>query len=139
MRRGTVPNFADRSRELQVASILLIDDDAGIRSTARLILETAGHTVSEAADGEQGLAIFDTGDFDLVITDLYMPGKEGIETIQDLADRGSRVPILAVSGMAAAEGGTLQDAYLLGADATLAKPFSAADLRQAVADLLIDG
>ena len=122
-----------------MAKILLIDDDDGIRGTARAILESAGHVVSEASDGAQGMELFEGSDFDLVITDLYMPGKEGIETIQDVLDRGSGVPILAMSGGGGGGGGALVDAEMLGASATLKKPFTAAQLRDTVAHLLAGG
>ena len=121
---------------MQLANILLIDDDAGIRGTARAILEAAGHRVSEAADGEQGIELFRGSDFDLVITDLYMPGKEGIETIQEILDQGPDTPILAMSGGGGGGGGALVDAEMLGATATLRKPFTAEQLRDAVSRLL---
>lgn len=119
-----------------MAKILLIDDDTGIRGTARAILEAAGHVVSEASDGAQGIEMFAQSDFDLVITDLYMPGKEGIETIQEVLDQGPDTPILAMSGGGGGGGGALVDAQLLGAAATLKKPFTAAQLRDAVSNLL---
>jgi len=119
-----------------LAKILLIDDDDGIRGTARVILEAAGHRVAEAADGAQGMILFEGSTYDLVITDLYMPGKEGIETIQEILDRGPDTPILAMSGGGGGGGGALVDAALLGADGTLQKPFTAAQLRQAVEGLI---
>ena len=122
---------------VNVARILLIDDEEGVRSTARLILESAGHEVTEAEDGARGLALFQAGSFDLVITDLYMPRKEGIETIQDLVALGAKVPILAMSGAGGEDGGALVDAQLLGARATLSKPFTATELREAVDELLL--
>ena len=121
-----------------MARILLIDDEDGVRSTARKILEMAGHEVLEARDGGEGIALFRSGHFDLVITDLYMPGKEGIETIQDLIAANDSVPILAMSGGGGYAGrGALLDAELLGAGRTLAKPFSPDELRAAVDELLL--
>lgn len=121
-----------------MARILLIEDEEGVRGTVRLILESDGHTVREAGDGVQGVALFEGQPFDLVITDLYMPGKEGIETIQDIRASSRAVPILAISGGGWMQGDALVDARLLGAAATLTKPFSAGDLRRAVSDLLVD-
>ncbi|MGI9627946.1 MAG: response regulator [Longimicrobiales bacterium] len=125
--------------ELKLARILLIDDEHGVRSVARLILERAGHEVVEASDGSQGMTLFRRGAFDLVITDLYMPDKEGIETIQDIVGLGREIPILAMSGgggVSAQTGDALVDAQLFGANGTLAKPFSAEALRDAVDELL---
>ena len=121
-----------------MARILLIEDEEGVRGTVRLILESDGHGVREAGDGGQGVALFEEHTFDLVITDLYMPGKEGIETIQDIRALSPAVPILAISGGGWRQGDALVDARLLGAAATLTKPFSAGDLRRAVNELLVE-
>ena len=126
--------------ESTVARILLIDDEHGVRSIARLILEAAGHFVVEAEDGGRGMALFRSEKFDLVITDLYMPGKEGIETIQDMVALDAQVPILAMSGgggVCPESGDALMDAQLFGAHGTLAKPFTADALRKAVESLLL--
>jgi CheY-like chemotaxis protein len=120
-----------------MARILVIDDDAAVLSTVRRILERAGHDVSSAADGEAGMRMFREQPAELVVTDLYMPEKEGIETIQELREQFPAVRILAVSGGGVAgTGGALEDALLFGADGTLSKPFSAEQLRSAVDRLL---
>lgn len=120
-----------------MADILIIDDDGDLRSTMRRILEKDGHRVREAADGAEGISLFREQIPDLVITDLIMPEKEGIETIQELSAEAPDVPILAVSGGGAVgPGGPLMDAELLGATATLAKPFSVETLQEKVRSLL---
>ena len=96
-----------------------------------------GHTVEEAADGAMGLSLFRQGKFDLVVTDLFMPEKEGIETIMEIREESPGVKILAVSGgMTLDRIGPLEDAEVLGADASLPKPFAIQDLTSAVQTLL---
>lgn len=117
--------------------ILLIDDDDAVRTAMRMVLERAGHAVTVAPDGVHGLRLYREEPFDLVITDLYMPEKEGIETIQELRAERADVPILAVSGgLLGDKEGPLTDAALFGANATLAKPFSNDELVAKVAELL---
>ncbi len=121
-----------------MAHIVVIDDDPAIRGSVRRILERAGHEVQEADDGEAGMRLVEARAPALVITDLYMPGKEGIETIQELAERFPRVRILAISGAGGIEDddGPLADAKLFGAHAILPKPFSVERLTEAVTALL---
>ncbi|MBR9990875.1 MAG: response regulator [Gemmatimonadetes bacterium] len=120
-----------------MASVLIIDDDSGIRTLVRSVLERAGHTVDEASDGAEGMMRYRVAPADLVITDVFMPGQDGIETIQQLRDEFPDVRILAISGgSAAGPRGTLTDARMLGADATLAKPFTIEEFTTAVAGLL---
>jgi DNA-binding response OmpR family regulator len=120
-----------------LGTILIIDDDPAMRSTVRKILEREGHDVREAVDGDEGLRVFRERPADVVVTDLIMPGKEGIETIVELREEAPDVRILVISG-----GGTmlaetlLSDAEAIGADASLPKPFSVDQLRNAIAALL---
>jgi len=122
-----------------MSRILVIDDDAALRTIVRKMLE-ADHEVVEAANGNEGLTLFRQGGADLVISDLIMPDRDGIETIQELREGWPGVKILAMSG-----GGSIDprerliDAELLGADASLLKPFTMASLRVAVAELLARG
>ena len=70
-------------RKIQdVAKILIIDDDSAVRSLMQKVLERRGHEVRVAVDGHMGIDLHRTDPADLIITDLIMPGKEGIETIQ---------------------------------------------------------
>jgi len=108
-----------------VGNILVIDDDPELRRTMRRILERGGHSVREAEHGLAGLQMVEAERPDLVVTDLLMPEKEGIETIVELRERFPDIGIVAVSGAGGTdEGGPLVDAELFGADATLPKPFS---------------
>ena len=120
-----------------MADILIIDDDPAVRSTVRKVLERAGHTIREAEDGDVGLRLFREEAPDLVITDLFMPDKDGIETIQELREHAPEAKILAMSGGASVEPeGPLSDAEVFGADASLAKPFSLDELQGKVDALL---
>ena len=116
--------------------ILLVDDDEGVRGSARRILERAGYRVAAVETAAEALAQAAAHPIELVITDIYMPDMDGIELIQSLRASGGTWPILAISGGAAYEHGSLEDARLLGADATLEKPFTPAELKTAVAALL---
>jgi two-component system, chemotaxis family, chemotaxis protein CheY len=124
-------------QEVRVASVLIIDDDTSIRKVLRTALERAGHRVDEAGNGAEGMQRYRTAPADLVITDLFMPDQDGIETIQELRAGYPNARILAISGGAVGTTtGTLTDAMLFGADATLAKPFTMQQLTSAVAGLL---
>jgi CheY-like chemotaxis protein len=122
------------------ARILVIDDDAAVRETLRQVLESAGHAVTCAEDGERGLEAFETARPDLVITDIIMPEREGIATILELRRRRPDRPIVAISG-GGRTGGTdfLTMARRLGADAALPKPFELEELLDTVARCLAAG
>ena len=116
-------------------TILVIDDEENIRELVRAILENAGYTVLDAADGEAGLETARSNQVDLIITDLIMPGKEGIETITELRREQPHLKILAISG--AVDSATyLHLADHLGADETLGKPFQVSELVETVGRLL---
>ena len=112
-----------------MARILVIDDEELARFTVRKYLESAGYSVIEARDGDEGLALHDEDPCALVITDIIMPEKEGLETILALRRSDPDLPIIAISG-GGREGypGYLEAAQPFGANHTLAKPFSQDDL-----------
>jgi two-component system chemotaxis response regulator CheY len=120
-----------------MARILVIDDDGLIRETVRRMLEGAGHVVIEAEDGAAGLKLVGNDPPDLVVTDIYMPGKEGIETIRELRQVSPNLKIIAISGSTWSSGhDALSSAKLLGADRTLPKPFRREQLLASVRDCL---
>jgi CheY-like chemotaxis protein len=121
-----------------MARILVIDDDSFVRSLVTRVLGREGHEVVSAEDGIAGLSLFKSDPFDLVITDILMPEKEGIELIMELREASPDLPVLAISGGGPQTGpaGPLHDAKLLGADASLAKPFEVEALSRVVAELL---
>lgn len=118
-----------------MAFILVIDDDPDTREVIQGTLEAAGHEVVLATDGKQGVQMYRARRADLVITDLYMPGQEGLETIKQLRMEFPESRIVAMSGKPT--GGTmLSVAQRLGAAAVLAKPFLPAELLSAVEQAL---
>ena len=120
-----------------MARILVIDDDDAVRLTIRRVLERAGHAVEMAVNGLDGLRLFKKAPHDLVITDLYMPEKEGIETILELRQDFPDLKVIAISGGGAhGQQGYLQAAGLLGANRTLSKPFQLDALLTAVREVL---
>src|SRR5260370_19557162 len=120
-----------------MAVILVIDDAATVRHLMRRVLTEARHSVIEAQDGEVGLSLFEAQRPCLVITDLFMPNREGIETIQQLRRLSPDAKIIAMSASGTATGKLyLGAANKLGADAILPKPFMPADLLAAVERVL---
>ena len=81
-----------------MANILVVDDEELVRATLRQMLESADHVVFEAANGKEALRSFENRAVDLVITDIIMPEKEGIETIIDLRKIAPNLRIVAISG-----------------------------------------
>jgi len=117
-----------------MAEILIIDDEPAIRDLLVRVRHKAGHTGYEAGDGDEGIELFRQVHPALVITDIVMPGMEGIEVIRRLRQADPTVPILAISGSGASI--YLRAATTLGATAALAKPFEIAELLSLVGRLL---
>lgn len=115
-------------------SILLVDDEAPVRQLFRAVLEEAGYLVREAPEGKTALKMLEQEAASLLITDLVMPEREGIETIMDVRQRYPATRIISVSG--AFEGRYLQMAKLLGAQQVLQKPVTAPELLAAVREVL---
>ena len=111
-------------------AVLVIDDEHDTRESLRIILESAGYRVRTARDGREGLRLLEAGPPDAVITDIFMPVTDGLETIRETRSRFPRTRIIAVSG-----GGTalrnpayLETANIAGAHATLVKPVDPEEL-----------
>ena len=122
-----------------MAKILIVDDDGAVQATIRLLLERAGHSVVAADDGRKGLAVFESGDFDLLFLDIFMPGMDGLETMRLVQQ--PLIPIIVISGNPmTSESGSGPDfltmASRLGAVSGLQKPFRPAALLAAVAGCL---
>jgi CheY-like chemotaxis protein len=117
-------------------TILLIDDDDTFRKMARVMLETAGYEVEEAANGEVGLRRYRERLIDLVITDILMPETEGFETILELRRFDPHVRILAITAADEMLHGYLRSAEIFGAVQSLRKPFSRSELLAAVGGAL---
>jgi CheY-like chemotaxis protein len=108
-------------------SILVVDDEAPVRHFLRLVLERAGHEVSEASNGKEAMAEIRRKTFDLVITALFMPVQEGFETIRALKKEYADLRIIAMSDRFRdfPQGALLGMAVALGATSTMHKPLSA--------------
>ena len=120
-----------------MARIVVVEDDGQLRKVLRTMLERAGHDVDEAADGSEALNICHENPPQVVVTDIIMPGTDGIKVIQELRKDLPEVGVIAISG-----GGYigprdyLHAARIAGATQTLTKPITADELIGAVDDLL---
>jgi CheY-like chemotaxis protein len=113
--------------------VLIVDDDAALRRLLADAFERAGYEVTEAVNGDQALKIAKKAPVDVLITDLLMPEKEGLELIRHFRKDLREVIVIAVSGEAAQH---LKTARLLGAQVTFEKPFKSEDLVETVARLI---
>lgn len=121
-----------------MAKILLIDDDEMLRRVLSKALGHAGHTIIQAADGQQGLELARVTGVDLVITDLVMPVREGVETILHLRREKPTLPIIAISGDGSNSKLYLEIAAKIGAKRILPKPFTPPELLALVDEVLGD-
>jgi CheY-like chemotaxis protein len=121
-----------------VARILVIDDEPDIRALLETALRLDGHTVALAGDGFEGLRRQREAPADLAIVDIFMPEKEGIETIIELRQEFPHLPIIAMSG--GGRGGNtsfLAQALHLGATRAIAKPFDHRMMLEVVHEVLV--
>lgn len=124
----------------KTARILIIDDEPSALDLLRRIFEAEGYQVVLAANGLEGVELFRQNPCDLVITDIVMPGKDGLQTILDLREEYPDLPFVAISG-----GGAIsKERYLTVAGyldrvVTLAKPFAIEAIVAAVERLLTPG
>lgn len=117
--------------------ILVADDDPAIRRVLRLALEGLGYKVSEAADGKVAMERYNADKPDCVVTDLVMPGQEGIETIMQMRRHPHHAGIIAMSGYTGPRAGVyLNMARSLGADAILEKPFTVDQIKTTLEKVL---
>ncbi len=120
-----------------MARILIVDDTPDLLQVLVMILRDAGHIITAARDGQEALSLLKRIEFDVMITDIVMPNKEGMETIIEARRAMPHLKIIAMSG-----GGLLPaQQYLaiagkLGASAVLSKPFSSDDVLAAVGRVL---
>ena len=120
-----------------MSRILLVDDNESFLIPLGKALRRAGYEVETAPEGTIALRLFHQSPFDLVITDLIMPGKEGISTIIELRRLQPGIKIIAISGGGLLDSGIpLGFAQQLGALKTLAKPFTISEILQAISHSL---
>ncbi len=119
-----------------MAKVLVVDDDQAILDIVELWLESEGHSVSQALDGDLALDRLKAEDFDVLITDLIMPKTESIQLIMNIRKTHKKMGILAISGGGKKGANYLGAAEKLGADAILAKPLEQSQIVSAVEALL---
>jgi CheY-like chemotaxis protein len=116
-----------------MARVLVVDDSAGLREIMSIGLRASGHDVAEAPDGRRALELQRAQAYEVIVTDLFMPEMDGIETIQSLRQEFPDVAIVAISGVPTKTGADfLEVAEKLGADRVLRKPFTIPELVAAV-------
>lgn len=113
------------------ASILVVDDEGPNRYSVSKTLQRIGYVVSEAANGEEALEIMNRQSFDVVLTDIRMPGLDGVELLRRIKEESSDVIVILMTAYASL--GTAVEALRLGAHDYLIKPSSSQDIRQSVA------
>lgn len=121
-----------------MATVLIVDDDKSIRELVREIVEMDGHNVLLATNGQEALGLCKEHHPDLVITDLIMPEKTGLDFIMEIKATKPNVPIIAISGGGGITGDVdyLPIAKLLGASLVISKPFDMKKLRAAITEAL---
>ena len=121
-----------------MARILIIDDSEEFRKVFRLLLEDAGYEVAEACDGDEGIKVYEQQPADLVVSDVIMPGKEGVQMMVELKRKYPEIKIFAMSGGGIEEpNGYLESARVVGgALRTFAKPFSFKEMLAAIKEEL---
>lgn len=129
--------FHARNLLMSTVGILIIDDDPEFRETFREALQLAGFEVVEAENGAAALAALERHAIGLVITDILMPGMDGIDVIHTIRQRSPALKVIAISGGNGRRGvPSLTMASQMGADRVLKKPFGARELVAAVEELL---
>lgn len=122
-----------------MARILIVDDEPLVCEIVRETLDRTGHETVTAGNGDEGLKAYRENPTDIVITDIFMPEKEGLEMIRDLRQEYPGVKIIAMSG-----GSPIKDVDVFrwakfgGADYALEKPVKRQDLLRVVGDCLAD-
>jgi len=130
-----------------MARILIVDDEPDVREVLARILKRAGHQVAVAHSGPAGMQAYRANGADLIITDVIMPGQNGVDLVKELQDAGCTARIIAISGggnlatAGYAPGTIMTSAYLaaaakVGANAVLCKPFERKELLELVNSLL---
>lgn len=118
------------------ANILTVDDSASIRLTTRVALSNAGYTVTEAVDGQDGLAKLNGGQFDLIVTDLNMPNMDGLTMIRELRKLPAHTGVPVIFLTTESDSDVKQQAKAAGATGWLTKPFDPESLVKIVRKVL---
>lgn len=124
-----------------MAKILIIEDIEDNRTLMSQLVRTLGHDVTICQDGEDGISLINKHEYDLIITDILMPGKDGLEVLfhirNNLSDERSRMPVLAVSGGGySIDKKIVLDAAQFKANRVMKKPFNVSEFNENVQALL---
>ena len=118
-------------RICQQRHILVVDDDPLVRYTVHMLLEDDCYIVDEAGSGDEALALFEPGKFDMVFTDYCMPGMKGDQLAAAIKKRSPKQPVVMITAFP--EKLTCSDCPLGGIDSFICKPFELETLRSAIA------
>ena len=121
-----------------MANILVVDDETPVRNLLNDVLEKEGYTVFTAETGVEASTIYNSNQIDLIITDLVMPEKGGIDLIMELKKQDPNIKVIAISGGGGITGrfDYLPIAKLVGASEIISKPFQVTEIRAQVAKML---
>ena len=116
-------------------TVLLVEDEVSVQTVIGRLLRKLGYTVLIAGDGFEGVSIYEEQgeEIDLVITDIVMPGMNGIEMAKELRERSPELKVLFISGYVGSETGQLKDPP---PQPFLPKPFSVEELSETVREIL---
>ena len=115
------------------AKILVADDDPGVAEVLELMLGQLGYEATVVSNGEEALDAFFSGDYDLVISDVYMPGMSGQEVARAVKEAKAEVPVILITGW-----GLQLDSSEMGVDGMIAKPFKKEALSRLINNVLTD-
>lgn len=129
-RHGGINNVSHASNG---AKILVADDDPGVAEVLELMLGQLGYEATVVNNGEEALDAFFSGDYDLVISDVCMPGMSGQEVARAVKEAKAGVPVILITGW-----GLQLDSSEMGVDGMIAKPFKKEALSQLINNVLTD-
>lgn len=121
-----------------MVTILVVDDELAVREMVAAMVEPSGHAVIMAGNGDEALAVCGESPVDLIITDIVMPKKNGIDLIMAVKKQFPQLPVIAISGGGGLEGryDYLEIAKLVGANNILRKPFPMELLRSTIDNII---
>ena len=124
-----------------MATVLVVDDEESVREMVVKMIEPVGYNVIEAGNGAEARDVCEEASVDLIITDIVMPEKNGIDLIMEVKKEYPDTPVIAISGGGGIAGryDYLEIAKLVGAKNILKKPFSMAELRSVIDSTLKNG
>lgn len=129
--------MTEPSPQAPMPTILITDDDPTLRAIGAELLSGEGYRILQAEDGDEALRLVEAEPIDLIVLDMLMPNKDGLETILELRRRRSKVRILAISSGGSMDiDSLLKPALAFGADRIMAKPLSLSTFAATIAEML---